>query len=104
MFTGANLAAGTYWLDVSLSTTNGGNAFAPIVEGAALGETSLQYNNDDGWQVLGNNVNAREFGFTVKGPNNPSGGAVPEPSEWAAIAMLAGGLTGLVLRKRRLSN
>jgi hypothetical protein len=102
IFSGANLSAGTYWLDVSMATTNGNNAFAPVFEGVALGETSLQY--DNGWTVLGDNVNAYEFGFTVKGTNNPSGGAVPEPSEWAAIAMFAGGLTGLVLRKRRLSN
>ena len=102
LFSGANLTAGTYWLDVSLSTTNGGNTFAPFVGGVALGETSLQY--DNGWQVLGDNVNAEEFGFTVKGTNNLSGSAVPEPSEWAAITMFAGGLAGLVLRKRRLSN
>ena len=105
IFSGANLSAGTYWLDVSMATTNGNTAFAPVFEGVALGETSLQYQlNNNGWTVLGDNVKAYEFGFTVKGTNNPSGGAVPEPSEWAAIAMFAGGLTGLVLRKRRLSN
>lgn len=102
LFSGTNLTAGTYWLDVSLSTTNGGNTFAPFVGGAALGQTSLQYIN--GWTVLGDNVNAQEFGFTVKGTNNLSGGAVPEPGEWTAITIFAGGLAGLVLRKRRLSN
>lgn len=97
IFSGANLSAGTYWLDVMLSTTNGLIAFAPFIPGATMGEDSLQY----GTQY---NVYPAEFGFTVKGTNNPSGGAVPEPSEWAAIGMFAGGLTGLVLRKRRLSN
>ena len=31
------------------------------------------------------------------------GGAVPEPGEWAAMGILGAGLTGLVLRKRRLA-
>lgn len=97
IFSGANLSAGTYWLDVALSTTNGSSAFAPSISGATMGEDSLQHGNQ-------NYVYPEEFGFTVKGTNNPSGGAVPEPSEWAAIGMFAGGLTGLVLRKRRLSN
>jgi hypothetical protein len=30
-----------------------------------------------------------------------SGGAVPEPGEWAAMGILGAGLTGLVIRKRR---
>ncbi len=30
-----------------------------------------------------------------------SGGAVPEPSEWAAMGLLGAGLAGLVIRKRR---
>ncbi len=98
IFSGANLSAGTYWLDVALSTTNGSDAFAPSISGATMGEDSLVLQDGTGLTF------PLEFGFTVKGTNNPSGGAVPEPSEWAAIGMFAGGLTGLVLRKRRLSN
>ena len=97
IFSGANLSAGTYWLDVALSTTNGLSAFAPFIPVATMGEASLHIGTS--YTVV-----PEEFGFTVKGTNNPSGGAVPEPSEWAAIGMFAGGLTGLVLRKRRLSN
>jgi hypothetical protein len=37
----------------------------------------------------------------TRGGTTGGGGAVPEPGEWAAMGVLAAGLTGLVLRKRR---
>ena len=38
---------------------------------------------------------------TTGGGTTGGGGAVPEPGEWAAMGILASGLAGLVVNKRR---
>ena len=45
-------------------------------------------------------------GLALRGTNNPTNNAVPEPSEWAAMGLLGTGLLGLVVRgrKKKLAN
>lgn len=99
LFPSVALSAGTYWLDVAISTTNGNNAFAPFIAGPVAASPTQQYDpNALSWaDLVGGTGNSKqaEFGFQVKGAS-----AVPEPGEWAAMGILGAGLTGLVLRKR----
>jgi hypothetical protein len=40
-------------------------------------------------------------GLAIRGTNNPTNNAVPEPSEWAAMGLLGTGLLGLVVKGRK---
>ena len=106
LFPNVALSAGTYWLDVAISTTDGNNAFAPLIAGPVAALPTQQYDVSllswvDKVGGTGNSKQA-EFGFQVKGASaTGAGGAVPEPGEWAAMGILGAGVAGLVLRKRR---
>ncbi len=95
------LTAGTYWIDYSLITVNGGGAFGPATTHAGAlgvsGANAKQFNgttwagiNDTG--SLGTGSTPQEMPFLVKGTVQ----GVPEPSTLAVL-----GLGALIaLRKR----
>jgi len=102
LFPNVALTAGTYWLDVMLSTIDGNLAYAPLISGPVSASPTRQFDSVSGnWvDLVGGTSNSKqaEFGFQVKGA---VASAVPEPGEWAAMGILGAGLAGLVLRKRR---
>ncbi len=74
------------------------------VSGASISASNTW--NSKTLAVLGLNTGTWKFGYGSAGDTvtleiGGSGGAVPEPGEWAAMGILGAGLAGLVLRKRR---
>ena len=71
LFPNVALSAGTYWLDVAISTTDGNNAFAPLIAGPVAALPTQQYDVSllswvDKVGGTGNSKQA-EFGFRVAG-------------------------------------
>jgi len=62
------------------------------ISGHALGSS--------GWTMSGGNITTSTFAGQGSGTFDANG-AVPEPGEWAAMGILATGLTGLMVRARR---
>jgi len=65
--------------------------------GKTLGTLGLTAGNTSRWTYGAGGVNE----FKIEATSG--GGAVPEPGEWAAMGILGAGLTGLVIRKRRMA-
>ena len=91
-------------------TTSDSNAYALNVN--ATGDTFLGYVSDtsltsvtvspaSGASTLYAGTTKFMLGNRKTGGTTGGGGAVPEPGEWAAMGVLAAGLAGLVLRKRK---
>lgn len=112
--TSGNILSGTFTKGLLLSN-NGALSFSvggnniQYTGGAAL-QPNLGLRGDMSFGLSGTNLGSS--GFSISSGNitnqNFSGQAggtydqgVPEPGEWAAMGILAGGLTGLVLRRRR---
>lgn len=92
------LAAGTYWLGIyaDLSGTTNGGLFSTRSTTGANGVNALS-NNRSLWLL--NNSSVREIGTDVSlGVRGMSKAVVPEP---ATVALLAVGLAGLVVVRRR---
>lgn len=113
---GGNILSGTFTKGLLLSN-NGALSFSvggnniQYAGGAAL-DPSLALRGDMSFGLSGTGLGVSGFGISPNGNitnQNFSGQAggtfdqsgVPEPGEWAAMGILAGGLTGLVLRRRR---
>jgi hypothetical protein len=116
-FTGAsgNILSGTFTKGLLLSN-NGALSFSvggnniQYTGGVAL-DPSLANRGDmsfglsgvnlgtSGFGISGGNITNQSFSGQASGTLDQSG--VPEPGEWAAMGILASGLTGLVLRRRR---
>jgi hypothetical protein len=106
-FSGANLSAGTYWLDVGLLDT-AGFGYAPTTAGQ-IGEPSIQYDpGTGGWTEVKNLstesprrvIGPAEFGFKVNGTSNPSANVAPEP---AALSLFIFGLPVVLMSLRKVS-
>ena len=115
-FTGAsgNILSGTFTKGLLLSN-NGALSFSvggnniQYTGGTAL-DPNLGNRGDMSFGLSGVNLGSSGFGISAGNITNQSfngqaGGTfdqgVPEPGEWAAMGILASGLTGLVLRRRR---
>ncbi len=55
----------------------------------------------NGWAQSGGNITTSSFSGQAGGTMDVASGGVPEPGEWAAMGILASGLTGLMVRARR---
>ncbi len=54
-----------------------------------------------GWAQSSGNITTTSFSGQAGGTMDVASGGVPEPGEWAAMGILASGLTGLMVRARR---
>jgi len=91
VFTGNGTAVGLNPVDISLT------GFTGLASPTTF--RFYSYTNTAGRYIDYRNL---RFNGNVSGAAGPgSGGAVPEPSEWAAMGLLGAGLAGLVIRKRR---
>lgn len=91
VFTGNGTAVGLNSVDINLTGFTG-LASSTTFRFYTYTDRTGRYNDFQNLRFNGNDSGAA-------GPG--SGGAVPEPSEWAAMGLLGAGLAGLVIRKRR---
>jgi len=114
---GGTILSGTFTSGTLVSTSGaltfsvGGNNVT-YTGGNALVGYSSPWNGDmsmgisghslsNGWSMSGGNITTTSFAGQGSGTFDLVSSGVPEPGEWAAMGILATGLTGLMVRARR---